>query len=142
MAIKVSKVLPERRYLQVSDPSGETYVLIRQPTSAGVKERGQMLANRTPMVIDGYYHTQVNVNVEQLRLLEIWLTYEETNLKVEVLDEEGEVAETIEFQPRGQITRAEFMRRLERLMDVAYGIVVEWSQKVREVVPQWDSPFW
>ena len=141
-AIKVSKLLPEKHVLNLSDPTGGTHVIVQPPTPGAIHERAQELSKRTPTFIEGYYHTQVDVNTERLRHLEIWLTYHDTNLEVQVTDEDGEIAETITFKPREQTTRREFMASLNRLAAVAYGILIEWQQKVRETVPQWDTPFW
>lgn len=142
MPIKVSKPVPVKKFLDISDPTGETYVIIRPPSPGAINERAMELSKRTPTVSEGYYHTQVDVNTERLHRLEIWLTYEDTNLKIEVTDDDGEVVEVIEFKPRNLMTRREFEETLDRIAVVAYGVLVEWNQRVREVVPQWDSPFW
>ncbi len=140
--IKVRKPKPEKHTLDISDLSGETWVVVRPPSPRELEERAQELSKRTPIVIEGYYHTQVEVNSDKLRHLEIWLTYESTNLQVEILDDDGQVGETVTFKPREETTREEFQSKLDKLAVPAYGILVEWQQKVRETVLQWDTPFW
>ena len=125
----------------LSDPTGSTTVTIKQPTPRALRLREDELSNRTPRTIDGFLHTEVRVNREELRHLELWLTYDSTTLEVEVMDKDTkEIEETISFAD--EIKRREFMEAITRLSVLAPGILIEWQQCVREVVPQWDSPFW
>jgi len=138
MTIKVSTPVPETRYLEISDETGETYVIIKPPDYAAETARGRMLDKRTLVEDGGFYRTRVEVNLNELWALEIWLTYVETNLEVEYVDKDGEPTRTIAFPPRKDISRTEFMTRLGALPP---GIVYEWRLKVLEVVPDWAVPF-
>lgn len=138
MAITISTPVPETHFLSISDPTGETYVIIKPPDYAAESERGKMLEKRTLVPVSGFLRTQVEVNLNELWALEIWLTYVETNLVVEFTDKDGEVEKTIKFESREDIRRPEFMRRLGQLPP---GLVYEWHTQVVEVVPDWAVPF-
>ena len=141
MTIQVSKLLSVTKPLLLSDPSGSTTVTIKQPTPRALRMREDELSNRTPRTIDGYLHTEIRVNKIVLRHLELWLTFDGCTVEIEVTHSEtGEVEETISFKP--DITRAEFMQAVDKINTLIPGILVEWQLAVREVVPQWDSPFW
>jgi hypothetical protein len=136
--IQASTPVAQTRYLSISDPSGETYVVIRPPDYQAETERGQMLSKRT-LVPDGtMLRTQVDTNLNELWALELWLTYVETNLVVEFKDEKGEVVKTIKFEPRDQMSRGEFLNRLGQLPP---GIVYEWHSCVVDIVRDWAVPF-
>lgn len=141
MPIQVSKLLSVTKPLLLSDPTGFTTVTIKQPTPRALTMREDHLSNRTPRTIDGYLHTEVRVNKIALRHLELWLTFDGCTVEIEVTHAEtGETEETISFEP--DITRAEFMRSVEKINALIPGVLIEWQMAVREVVPQWDSPFW
>jgi len=138
MPIQVSANTPQTRYLSITDPSGATYVIINPPDYAAESERGEMLKKRT-LVPDGVYlRTQVEVNLNDLWALEIWLTYQETNLHVQYKDEEDKVVKEVKFEPRDQVSRGEFLKRVGELPP---GMVYEWHMKVVEVVRDWNVPF-
>ena len=122
----------------MSDPTGETYVVIRPPDYAAERARSELLKHRSFIPEGNNLRTQVEVNLNDLWALEIWLTYQETNLHVIFRDEDGEITREIEFEPRGQITREEFMQRLGELPP---GIVYEWRAAVVDVVRDWAVPF-
>ncbi len=135
MPIKVTTMVNQTKYLKLSDPDGETYVVIKPPDYQAVMERDELLKNRTVMPGVG---TQVSSNLSQLWAVEIWLTYVETNLVVEFEDEDGKITKTIKFEPRDQISRVEFIRRLQELPP---SIVYEWHTAIIEVVGDWAVPF-
>ena len=64
MPIKVSTMVPQTKYLKLSDPSGKTYVVINPPDYQAVMERDELLKNRTLMPGVG---TQVSSNISQSR---------------------------------------------------------------------------
>lgn len=143
MPIQVSKLLSVTKPLLLSDPTGSTTVTIKQPTPRALRMREDELSNRTPRTIDGHLHTEVRVNTRTLRHLELWLTYDGTTLEVEIVnDETGEVDDTILFASPDKIKRREFMEATEKISTLVPGVLFEWQRAVREVVPQWDSPFW
>jgi len=97
-----------------------------------------MLSKRT-LVPDGtMLRTQVETNLNRLWALEIWLTYSETNLVVEFEDEDGKVTKTVKFEPKDEMSRAEFLNRLGQLPP---GIVYEWHSCVVDIVRDWAVPF-
>ena len=122
----------------MSDETGETYVIIKPPDYAAESERGRLLDKHTLIPDGGSFRTQVEVNLNELWALEIWLTYVDTNLKVEYVDADGNITKTIKFEPREKMTRAEFMRRLGELPP---GVVYEWHACVVDVVRDWAVPF-
>lgn len=141
MPIQVSQLLSVTKPLVLSDPSGSTTVTIKQPTPRALGIREDELSNRTPRTIDGYLHTEVRVNKITLRHLELWLTFEDCTVEIEVTHSEtGEIEETISFE--SDMTRAKFMQAVGKINALIPGVLIEWQLAVREVVPQWDSPFW
>ena len=138
MAIEVSTPVAETRYLSVSDPSGETYVRIAPPDYGADTERGTLLTKRNLVPDGNMLRQQVEVNLNDLWALEIWLTYVETNLVVNFTDAEGTTIKTVKFEPRDQMSRGEFMSRLGQLPP---GIVYEWHMAVVDVVRDWAVPF-
>ena len=135
--IKVSAMVPERRELRTADPTGETWVKIKPPGYEEEIERGRLTSKRSYHYTDsGYPVTNVDVNTRLLWAEEIWLTYVETNLEVEM--GQGEDVETITFEPRAKSARGEFMEALAKLPPA---IVYEWHAMVVDVVPEWTSPF-
>jgi hypothetical protein len=141
MAIRVSRALPVTKPLVVADPSGNTTVTVKQPDAVAIRIREDELSNRTPRAIDNLLYTEVRVNRVQLRYLELWLTFGGTTLVVEIEDPgTGDVSETISFSD--DMNRQQFYTALEKIDVVVPGVLVEWQGIVREVVPQWDSPFW
>ena len=134
MPIDVTTPVEVTKYLKMADESGQTWVKIKPVDYSAEIERDEALKNRkiTP---DG---TQLQINLSSLWALEIWLTYVETNLVVNYRDGEGNVTRTISFEPRSEMNRMEFLRRLTGLPP---GIVYEWHSCVVEVVPDWAVPF-
>ncbi|NIV30507.1 MAG: hypothetical protein GWN58_13715 [Anaerolineae bacterium] len=136
--ITASTPVAQTRYLSVSDPTGETFVVIKPPDYGAETERGELLSKRT-LVPDGtMLRTQVETNLNQLWALELWLTYVETNLVVEFEDDQGNTTKTVRFEPRDQMSRAEFLNRLAQLPP---GVVYEWHACVVDVVRDWSVPF-
>jgi len=135
MAIKVSTQVDKTKYLKTTDPSGETYVVIRPPDFGMESERDEILKQRS---MDRAGRVNVEVNLSTLWAIEIWLTYVETNLHVQYTDEQGEVVKEIKFEPKDQMTRDQFLRRLGELPP---GMVYEWHMRLVEVVPDWAVPF-
>ena len=138
MAIQVSANAPQTRYLSMTDLTGETYVIINPPDYTAEAERGDMLKKRTLVPDGAFLRTQVEVNLNDLWALEIWLTYKETNLHVQFTDPEGKVGTEIKFEPRDKMTRTEFLNRVGRLLP---GMVYEWHMQVVSVVKDWMVPF-
>jgi hypothetical protein len=134
MPIDVTTPVEVTKYLKMADETGQTWVKIKPVDYAAEIERDEALKNRK-ITADG---TQLQINLSSLWALEIWLTYVETNLVVNYRDQEGNITKTISFEPRSEMNRMEFMRRLAELPP---GIVYEWHSCVVEVVPDWAVPF-
>jgi len=130
--IKVSVMAPTRAMLE-ADPTGETWVEIKPPTWTEETIREGLRAKRTHYFDkDGQWRTQTELNLNTLWLWEIWLTYVNTNMEVEV----GDV--TIVFLPKTKMTQADFF---DHLTKCGGDIINEWHQKVVEVVQDWRYPF-
>lgn len=138
MSVTISTPVPVKRDLEMTDPSGETFVLIMPPDFAADRERAEMLKNRSFVPEGNYFRTQVEYNLNDLWAVEIWLTYVETNLHVVFRDKDGNVTKEIKFEPRAQMSRSEFMSRLGQLPP---GIVYEWHMIVVDIVRDWSLPF-
>ncbi|MCP4537701.1 MAG: hypothetical protein GY832_11180 [Chloroflexi bacterium] len=140
----ISTMVPQTKKLLQADPDGSVWVRIRPPDFYAESERAQVSeritrsydsVTRMPTITENY-------NSVELAMLEIWLTYEETNLVVKLVkgfDAEGNPTETelIKFETRDKETRADFLTKLGKLPPQ---IVNEWHAHVRVVVPAW-SPF-
>ena len=140
MPVKISAVVPQKVYLEETDLSGETYVEIRPPTYREHAEReGFLSANRrVSLANSGEVQIGNNANFAQLAALEVWLTYQSTNLTVQFVDDEGKVVDEVSFKPREKMTREEFFEALYKL---PASIVEEWHRAVLQVVPDWSIPF-
>lgn len=138
MAEITTKTAPERRELSMSDKTGETFVIIKPPDFRDETIRGRLTSKREYVVDDdGYMNVKVDVNTRLLWAEEIWLTYVESNLVVKRENEDGNV-ETITFPPKGELNRAQFMEKLEK---VPPKVVWEWHAMVTSVIPEWRDPF-
>jgi len=136
--ITISALVPERRELRTADPTGETWVKIQPPGYAAETERGRLTSKRSFYYNDaGFSVTDIDVNTRLLWAEEIWLAYIDTNLDVDIEQEDGTVV-NITFEPRDEISRGEFMGKLAQLPSP---IVYEWHAMLVDVVPEWSSPF-
>lgn len=139
MAIKVSAMTPRTVYLTEIDPEGRTYVVIRPPTFKEHTEREEFLAaNRRITISPDGAQVISTTNVATLTALELWLTYDSTNLQVEFVDDDGNVVKTISFPPKDKIQREKFMALL---MELPEWIIRAWHNAVVQVVPEWGIPF-
>lgn len=137
MAVRVSSMVPRTIFLK--DVSPDVYVIIRPPTFREHSEREDFLAaHRRVAVSSSGAEVIATSNSATLMMLEMWLTYDSTNLVVEFEDEQGNVARTISFPPRDQITREKFFELVQQL---PVWIVRAWHAAVLEVVPEWGIPF-
>lgn len=136
---QISANVPERRELTEWDPTGETWVLVRPPGWAEDKQRGRMLTDREyTFDKNGFPVTKVDVNTRDLWEVEIWITYQNTNLEAELVDADGKVVDKISFKERDKIEYDEFMENLSKLPPET---VAEWRAAVVDVVPDWRYPF-
>lgn len=150
--VDVSEFQPVIEELELYGPSGDPietdedlWVRLIPPTHRADRERGQFL--KYAYSSDGVTSTG---NPRVREGLEIWLTFGGTNLSVllpktdddgVVYDEEGHPKmEEITFpETRGEITRSEFLDKLDRLPDF---IVTSWHNLViNKVARSWASPF-
>lgn len=140
--ITVSNFHPVSRDLRGADPTGETWVMVTPPGYAEEMERGRLLSKRSYSYDEaGLPITLVDVNTRMLFAEEIWLTYDSTNLEVDIpaKDDDGnDIVETITFLPRRQTSRAMFMKKLLQLPP---SFVYEWRSAVVDVVRSWATPF-
>lgn len=81
---------------------------------------------------DGSIRIDTDVNVVDLWVEEIWLTYED----ITVTDEKGKPV----FKPRKETNRQEFMNTLDAL-NPETDFLRAWTALVREVNPTWRRPF-
>lgn len=136
--IQVSASVPEKRELESIDPTGETWVIVKPPTWQEEKRRGRMLSKRKDYFDEnGLPATEIDVNTRELTEAELWLTYVDTNLEVDLMDGD-EVVETITFEPKEKTSVNDFLTKLNKLPG---SIVYAWREAVVSVVPDWRYPF-
>ena len=135
MPIKASSVTPVKKELKRSDPSGDTWVLVRPATTREDLLRGELLKTQEVSWDDeGRIATRVVVNQYQLQLEEMWLTFAGGHVVLE--NEDGELKEL--FKKGEETTRSEFFADVARVPPPARN---EWVSLVREVNPAWLYPF-
>ena len=75
MPIKARSVVPVKKVLDKSDPTGDTWVMIQPITYRHDMERGEYLKDHR-MEIDGFDMSErVSVNRYRLYATELWLSY-------------------------------------------------------------------
>jgi hypothetical protein len=123
--------VPEQKSLLILDNEGEVWVRIRQPSVEEESRRSRAL--RYDLIYDG---VRPNFSITSLNTLELWLTYEDSN--IDVVIRRGKNETPIKFKPREQMTEAEFMAEINKLPP---NVFIEWVDRMHEVVPEWDLPF-
>ena len=138
--IKVSEMAPVQVNLE-ADPTGETWVQIQPPKWEEEVIREGFRSKRVHFVdTDGQFRTQTDINLYDLWMWEIWLTYVNTNLEVEITDNKEDTAhELVSFLPKEDMTQLDFFRKLRQCGTM---VVSEWHRLVMDVVEQWKFPFW
>jgi hypothetical protein len=131
MAIIIELPVPESKPLLTLDNEGNTWVLIRQPSMEEETRRARML--RYDLIYDG---VRPGFTVTQLNALELWLTYEDSNIELDL--RRGKDSTLVKFKPRGQMTEAEFLAEVNKLPP---NVFTEWVDRMHEVVPEWALPF-
>lgn len=135
MPIKASPVTPVKKELKRSDPSGDTWVLVKPASTREDLLRGELLKTQEVSWDDeGRIATRVVVNQYQLQLEEVWLTFGGGHVVLE--KEEGE-DETL-FPNGEKTTRPDFFADIMKIPPSARN---EWVGLVREVNPAWLYPF-
>ena len=141
MAVKAGPTQPVKKLLDSSDPSGDTWVMIKPATYRDDILRGELLKD-SRLVASGVQGVgmQSFVNQYALRAEEIWLTFEGAHLVLEGEDEKGKISaeEPFKDKTRANWSRGEFMDALDLLPPF---VVIEWSRKVIEVNADWALPF-
>jgi hypothetical protein len=134
MAIKISAMIPVKKVLSASDPSEDSWVMIKPITYRADLQRGELLKERE-VANDAYGGSMTKgINMYRLRAEELWLTYADAHIVFE--DEDG--GETEPFSSRDDMTKADFM---QALADLAPAVVLEWHRRMVEVNPDWAFPF-
>lgn len=142
--VRISTLMPEtKKLLQIAD-DGSVWVQIQPPDFLAERERAQLKEQVTHSVdsFTGAPTFMQNFNSADLSMLEIWLSYKDSNIDVEITighDEDGEPSsfEHLKFGPREKESRAAFLEKLGKLPPV---IVNEWHTRVLQVIPSWN-PF-
>jgi len=81
----------------------------------------------------------VDCNVRQLWATELWLTFEEANIHIKYMDDEGEVVKEVKLVgTKDDYTYSQFM---ETLNDLPTNVIYEWRSAVVDVIPDWRNPF-
>lgn len=139
--VKIADFLPQKRdFNNIED----TWALISPPTFRIAKLRSAVVGKgRTVNVSNTRISTGSEANVAALFAQEIWWTYEDTNLEVELplkIGEDGEVEEweKIVFAPRADEKQRDFLNKVDRL---PLYIVYDWHNQVVDVIPEWQLPF-
>ena len=135
--IKISALVPQLRNL--TSLGDGAWVKIRPPTYEEELQRGQLISRRSYSYDDtGRQVIQVDVNPRLLWAEELWLTYQEANIDIEI-EYEDSATERVTFdKPRGSITRGTFMENLAKLPP---NVIYEWRAMMLDIVPGWSSPF-
>lgn len=131
MAIKISPMTPVKKVLIVSDPSEDSWVMIKPITYRDDMMRGELLKERET---SSESRASKGLNMYLLRAEEMWLTYADAHI---ILEDETD-KQSQPFGPREEMVRADFMEALSALQP---SIVFEWHQKMVEVNPDWAFPF-
>ncbi len=139
--VKIANFLPQKRELVTVE---DTWVLIKPPSYRTAILRAAIAGQgRSITVTANKVTNNAEANVARLFASEIWLTYQDTNLEVEIpqkWDENGEVTEwkKIVFEPREDETVRSFTDKVE---DLPLHIVYDWHDQVCVIVPEWRIPF-
>lgn len=134
MSIKVSPVTPVKKFLLRSDPSEDTWVMIKPITYRDDMLRGEVLREQEWASTMSGEAKSSGLNMYRLRAEELWITYHSAHIVIE--DEDGNTREP--FKPRDEMTRQAFM---DALADLPTNVVLEWHEKMVEVNPDWRFPF-
>ena len=139
MTIKISTMVPQIIPLTRLDPTGETKVTVVPPGWNEERIRGGLLAKRKYSRDDiGRLVTEVDCNIRELWESEIWLTYGESNVVVEI-DRGTDEPETLSIVgDKDSVTFKEFMTTLEKMPPQ---VVYAWHEAVAQVVEDWRNPF-
>jgi len=134
MAIHISAMTPVKKILVQSDPSEDSWVMIRPITYRDDLQRGELLKERE-VASDAYGGSMTKgINMYRLRAEELWLTYADAHIILE--DEDGEQSEP--FSPHDEMGKANFMQALASLSPA---VVLEWHRRMVEVNQDWAYPF-
>ncbi len=137
--VTISAIGPERKELYTLDEEGSQWVAIRPPAWPEEMARGDLLKSRSVSLDElGFPVTRVEVNLRYLWPEEIWLTYDEADIDVEIEKPDGTSVVVAINKPRDQYTRREFMNLLVQLPS---NVITEWHAYVLQVVPAWQYPF-
>lgn len=137
--IKAASVVPLKRELKRSDPSGKTWVMVTPSSYRQDMIRGEMLRNREYAADDTYgVVTRVDVNIYMLHAEELWISYHSADIVLEDVDKDGKAVKIGLFKPKDEMTRSGFMTALGKL---PRHVVTEWHQQVVSIVPDWQYPF-
>jgi hypothetical protein len=127
MTIKAADIVPVKKVLEKSDPSGDTWVMIRPITFRDDILRGDFLEG----------------NKSLLRAMELWITYpskEELGgtppCHIAVEGEDGKASEP--FTDKESMGRMKF---IEAIGELNPEVVLEWYQKMLEVNQDWVYRF-
>jgi len=103
-------------------------------------ERAAHTATRSRTIRDGNVVISTHINELELALVEVVLTFAESNLDIDIEDpdEPGEYVPVNLFGTRDGLGRAHVTREIGRLPT---SIINEWHEYVLEVVPAWKDPF-
>jgi len=138
---RISTAVAQTKKLFSLDPEGGIWVRVRPPGFAEEMERADLTSTRSQTLSpDMRPVIETHINPLALMLTEIWLTFDESNIDVDVQSRRDpqEYEQVNLALPRSKITRQEFM---ERLAALPQQVINEWRERVMEVVPAWRSPF-
>lgn len=133
----ISTPLEKTFKLDQFDPTGETFVIVRQATQAQHERRAELFDEITRIYNDavaGETQIKQRISVEELKRIEVMLTLAECN----ILDEDGATPLFTFVQERGRPRLAMTENRFKE----AWGklpteVAEEIHKKIREVNPTW-----
>jgi hypothetical protein len=143
MPIKAVDITPVKKELLSSDPSGDTWVMVRPITWRDDLVRGEQLKNKQTRLEAMAVTKATVVNSYSLRAHELWITYPSKDelsgakpCHIVVEHPDGSTSEP--FGDKEEMGMQGFMQALEQMPP---NLVLEWHNKMIEVNPGWAYPF-
>lgn len=139
MPIEAVSTTPVKKILDVSDESGQSWVMILPASQRHEEMRGEHLKSRAFAYDDvkGLV-SKVNVNLYSLHVEEIWILYGGAHIEILETLEDGKKSTSQPFKAPEKMTSFEFHTAVGKLPRSA---IDEWHAKLVEVNPDWQFPF-
>ena len=137
--ITISDMVPQEVKLLRLDKTGETKVWINPPSWRDDKMRGAMLSNRRHYIDEmNRWVVQVDCNVRELWEMEIWLSFSQAYIDVDIAQQDGNIKTVTIVGSKSDFTYEKFMKLLSEMPPQ---IIYAWHEAVVNTVPEWRDPF-